>query len=384
MNFRNVASEFFRLGKRQSLRTPTPQVSEKNKDSEFNFGLYGLITFLLLGSVAGINWLIDPLWYSHGNILTGQNFTFNERITKTNVFLRTKDKVNYDCIIIGSSRVTALRSSEFKEHKCFNYALKGGEIPDFVNYANFLKEQGVKPRIVYIGVDGMNFVEKERTEQPPLAIETLATQSPLQAYLSADVLLFSAMTLLGVSPDPGNYYDKNFEPVDFEHPPTYTPEFYKPLEPQRCDLAPVKAFADLRQVFPDAKFVGYVPPISAWSIINDTYGRNLVDCYLLSYHQLAQTYDAMYDFTAPSVITKNPNNTFDGSHFLVTVNNQIAAVLQGKSREDFGIRVDQYSFDEYRRLYRQKLRDFLAENNELQRWQESDELSVDMVQPEKQ
>lgn len=384
MNIRDVASGFFRLGKRQSLRSQTTKVYQKNKDSEFNFGLYGLITFLLLGSVAGVNWLIDPLWYSHGNILTGQNFAFNERITKTNLFLRTKDKVNYDCIIIGSSRVTALRPSEFKNKKCFNYALKGGEIPDFVNYAKFIQEQGVKPKIVYIGVDGMNFVEKQRTEQPPLDIKSLATQSPLQAYLSSDVLLFSAMTILGLSPDPGNYYDKNFEPVDFESPPTYTPEFYKPLEPQRCDLASVKAFADLRQVFPDAKFVGYVPPISAWSIINDTYNRNLVDCYLLGYHQLAQTYDAMYDFTAPSVITKNPDNTFDGSHFSVKVNNQIAAVLQGKSGEDIEIRVDQYSFDEYRKIYRQKLRDFLDQNNELQLWQASDKLSVDMVDVEKQ
>ncbi|MGL5796354.1 MAG: hypothetical protein ACRC06_18510 [Waterburya sp.] len=361
-----------------------PQVAQKDENSGFSFKLYGLVTFLLLGSVAGINWLIDPLWYSHGNILTGKNFTFNERITKTNVFLRTKDKVKYNCIILGSSRVTALRPSEFQDAQCFNYALKGAEIADFVNYANLLKEQGIKPKIVYIGVDGMNFVEKERTEQEPLAIETLATQSPLQAYLSSDVLLFSAMTLLNLSPDPGNYYDQNFEPVDFENPPTYTPEFYKPLENQRCDLSSVETFANLRQVFPQAKFVGYVPPISAWSMINDTYGRNLMDCYLLGYHQLAQSYDAMYDFTAPSAVTKDPSNTFDGSHFSVTVNNKIAAVLQGKTNEDFGIRVDQYSFDEYRKIYRQKLRDFLAENNELERWQESDKISVDMVQSSKQ
>jgi hypothetical protein len=384
MNFRNVASGFFKSNKGKSIPMSSPQVAQKGENSGFSFKLYGIVTFLLLGSVAGINWLIDPLWYSHGNILTGKNFTFNERITKTNVFLRTKDKVNYNCIILGSSRVTALRPSEFQDAQCFNYALKGAEIPDFVNYANFLQEQGIQPKIVYIGVDGMNFVEKERTEQEPLAIETLATKSPLQAYLSSDVLLFSAMTLLGLSPDPGGYYDQNFEAMDFENPPTYTPEFYKPLEPQRCDLSSVETFANLRQVFPQAKFVGYVPPISAWSMINDTYGRNLMDCYLLGYHQLAQSYDAMYDFTAPSAVTKNPSNTFDGSHFSVTVNNKIAAVLQGKTNEDFGIRLDQHSFDEYRKIYRQKLYDFLAENNELQRWQESDKISVDMVPSNKQ
>ena len=88
-----------------------------------------------------------------------------KEITKTNLFLRTKDKEKYDCIILGSSRAIALRASEFAGNNCFNYALKGGEIPDFVNYAKFLQEQGINPKIVYIGVDGLNFVEKERTEQ---------------------------------------------------------------------------------------------------------------------------------------------------------------------------------------------------------------------------
>jgi hypothetical protein len=383
MNFRSVATEVLKLGKRKNLSISTPEVEQKDENSKFSFKLYGLVTFLLLGSVAGINWLIDPLWYSHGNILTGRNFAFNERITKANVFLRTKDQANYNCLILGSSRVIALRASEFKESRCFNYALKGAEIPDFVSYANSLKEKGIEPKVVYIGVDGMNFVEKERTEQEPLDIENIATKSPLQAYLSSDVLLFSAMTLLGLSPDPGNYYDQNFEAVDFENPPIYKPEFYKPLADQKCDLADVETFANLRQVFPQAKFVGYVPPISAWSMINDTYGRNLMDCYLLAFHQLGQSYDVMYDFSAPSTITKNPNNTFDGSHFSVTVNNKIAAVVQGKPYEDFGIRVDQYSFDEYRKIYRQKLRGFLTENNQLQRWQESEKISVNMVQPKK-
>ena len=380
MNLKGVAAEFFKIGKRVGLQMSSSQVSQEDKSSKFSFSLYGLVTFLVLGSVAGINWLIDPLWYRHGNILTGKNFTFNERITKTNLFLRTKDSENYDCIILGSSRVIALRPSNFEKSNCFNYALKGGEIPDFVNYAKSLQEEGINPETVYIGVDGLNFVKKTRTEQEPLALKSLTTKSPLEAYLSADVLLFSVMTLLGISPDPGNYYDRNFEAVDFADAPTYTPQFYKPRAPQQCDLSAVESFAKLRESFPNAQFIGYVPPRSPWSMINDTYGRNLMDCYLLGFHQLAQSYDAMYDFSAPSSITKNPDNTFDGSHYSVAVNNQIAEVLQGKSNDDFGIRIDELSFDEYRNLYRQKLKGFLAENNELKRWQKSDDLSVDLVE----
>jgi hypothetical protein len=370
MNFKSIGKGFFNLGKHQSSDISASKIDQKDQDSGFSFKLYALVTFLLLGSVGGINWLVDPLWYSQGNILTGKNFAFNERITKTNLFFRTKNQAKYDCVILGSSRAIALRPSNFQENKCFNYSLKGGEILDFVNYSNFLKDQGLEPQKVYIGVDGLNFVEKDIKAQAPLDINTVATQSPLQAYFSVDVLLFSAMTLLGVSPDPGNYYDRNFEAVDFDHPPVYKPDFYKPLEEQKCDLSAVKMFADLRQVFPNAEFIGYAPPVSAWSIINDTYGRDLMDCQLTAVHQLAQTYDVMYDFTAPSEVTKNPDYTFDGSHYSVAINNKIAAILQGQSDANFGIRVDKYKFDEYRNIYQGKLRGFLAENNELKRWQE--------------
>ena len=378
MNFRSDTVGFWKLGKRKTSEMLVSQLTHK-KESKFSFGLYGLVTSLLVGSVAAINWAIDPLWYSHGNILTGQNFAFNERITKTNLFLRTKDKEKYDCIILGSSRVTALRSSEFTDNNCFNYALKGAEIPDFVNYANFLQEQGIDPKIVYVGVDGLNFVEKKRTEQQLTSIESLQTGSFLEAYLSTDVLLFSAMTLLGVSPDPGNYYDRNFEPADFANSPTYAPEFYESASLQRCDLSTVDTFKGLKEFFPNARFVGYVPPRSAWSMVNDTYGRGLMDCYLSAFYQLSTSYDAMYDFSIPSEVTQNPSYTYDGSHYSVTINNRIAGVLQGESPESFGVRIDRYSFEEYRKIYRQKLREFLAKNNQLQRWDDSTEISIDLV-----
>ncbi|NJK54806.1 MAG: hypothetical protein HC939_01960 [Pleurocapsa sp. SU_5_0] len=380
MNLKSATEGFLKLGKRTASAMPDSQIDSKEKESKFSFGLYGLVTSLLLGSVAGVNWLIDPLWYSHGNILTGKNFAFNERVTKTNLFFRTKDQEKYNCIILGSSRVTTLRPSELSNHDCFNYALKGAEIPDFVSYANFLQEQNINPKIVYIGVDGLNFVEQERKEQPPISIDSLQTPSFLQAYLSSDVLLFSAMTILGVSPDPANYYDQNFEPVDFANPPVYEGQFYKPAQEQKCDLASIETFISLKKFFPHAKFVGYVPPRSAWSMINETYARGLTDCELLAFYKLSQNYDAMYDFSIPSEVTKNPRNTFDGSHYSVETNNKIAKILQGGADGDFGIRIDKYTFEDYRAVYRQKLRGFLAETGELKRWNDNPKISIDMVQ----
>ncbi|MEY2856094.1 MAG: hypothetical protein RLZZ74_403, partial [Cyanobacteriota bacterium] len=73
-------------------------------------------------------------------------------------------------------------------------------------------------------------------------------------------------------------------------------------------------------------------------------------------------------------------NTFDGSHYSVGINDRIAKVLQGETEGNFGIRVDNLQFEDYRTAYRQQLRGFLAENNELKRWNDSSEISIDMVQ----
>ncbi len=357
-----------RSGKNKHSSILAKDSEVKKTNSGFSFKLYGSLVLLLLGAISGINWLVDPLWYSHGNILTGKNFAFNERVTKTNLYLRTKDKVNYNCLILGSSRAIALNSSNFQQQNCFNYALKGGEIEDFIDYAKFLKETGLTPKKVYIGVDGLNFVIKTRKEREAFDVNTVATQSFTQAYLSADVFLFSVMTLLGISPDPSNYYDRNFEVADFAQQPIYRPDFYKPQSQQKCDLSIVEQFANLRQIFPKAEFIGYIPPVSAWSIVNDTYGRGLMDCQLTVAYQLAQSYDVMYDFTVPSRITKNPDLTFDGSHYSVAVNDEIADILQGKP-VSFGLKVNKYSFEEYRRLYLEEIRKFLAEHDQLKRWQ---------------
>jgi hypothetical protein len=368
MSFSSLTKGILNIGKNKGLNMPVQNVNKTQKKTKFSFALYGFITTFSIGIVGGINWLIDPLWYSHGNILTGQNFAFNERISKTNLFLRTKDKVKYNCLILGSSRVITMKASTFTEDRCFNYALKGGEAQDILDYANFVKEQGINPQKVYIGVDGFNFVADTKKKQAPFDAKKVSTQSFTHAYLSTDVLTFSIMTLLGISPDPANYYNANFEPEDFAAPPVYKPEFYKPLEAQQCDLSIVDSFAQLKkQIFPNAQIIGFVAPRSAWSIVNDTYGRDLTDCELEAFYQLSQIYDVMYDFSVPSEVTKNPKFTFDGSHYSVPTNDRVAEILQGKSL-NFGLKVNDYSFEEYRNIYMQEIYNFLAENHQLELW----------------
>ena len=52
--------------------------------------------------------------------------------------------------------------------------------------------------------------------------------------------------------------------------------------------------------------------------------------------------------------------------------------MQGED-DSFGVRVDNYNFADYRETYRRELRDFLAENQELELWDDNSEISIEMV-----
>ena len=67
--------------------------------------LLGTIGVIVAGCFA-VNCLVDPLWYLRGNVLTGVNFAFNERLAAINRFLPRLGE--YDCVIFGSSRASLL------------------------------------------------------------------------------------------------------------------------------------------------------------------------------------------------------------------------------------------------------------------------------------
>jgi hypothetical protein len=340
-------------------------LSDNNQEPKskggFSFTLFGTVAFGALGLATLTNWLVDPLWYRSGNQITGQNFAFNERISKTNQFLR-KDLQQYDCLILGSSRVTALNVSEFQNNNCFNYSFKGGWAEDFINVANYVKDKGLSPAIIYIGVDEFNFVEKTENPNKPQDFSANQTRSPFHAYVSSNVFLFSLMTLGGVSPDASNYYDRNFESREFPDSPRYQPSFYPPEPPQECDLTRVELYEEIRNIFPDARIVGYVPPRASWEVVNETYNRKIMSCVLDGFHQVSTIYDDMYDFSVPSEMTMEPSNTYDGSHFTVEVNNQIADILENRA-DNIGLKVDKFTIDSYKTAYIERLEEFLSREN---------------------
>jgi hypothetical protein len=316
-----------------------------------------MITVLLLGLVItlALSLLIDPLWYHEGNRITQRNFGFNERVSKLNRLLANPDA--YDCIIFGSSRTTLLNEPYFKDSNCFNLAISLGKVGEFVAFAEYLWERGVRPKTVYIGVDGFNFYTADVTETVPDYVR--AGDDPphwLRNYLTLDALQFSIRGLLGKSPVP-RYYTADFT-VDIEPGRrVYTPEV-DALRPDSERSVPaarayhpehLAQYQRLLEIYSDQDVGFYVPPISLWRI-DDFYRRGEIGGYLEGIHAVGQLGRPLLDFSVPSSLTIDPNRTYDGSHFDLDANRNIARSLESETC-DLCVAVNGLSLAEYRQIF---------------------------------
>jgi len=310
-------------------------------------------------AVFAFNAVVDPLWYFGGNKAGTVNYAFNERLSKMNLFLSRQGQ--YDCVIFGDSRTTLLPEDKIKDHTCFNFAFSAGKAAEAVAYAYYLQNHGFDPRLVIVGVPATAFRERiGGTDIPDFIREGDAPKLPHIAYLSFDVVFMSWQTLFGRSPL-DRIYDREF----LCHVASRAPA-YKPVKPIRDLFASritgtqrVTLYDELREVFPDAEFVGYAPPISAWAI--KAYDeKGWLDEYVAAIHLASGKFDRFLDYSVPSAMTVDTGNTYDGTHYSEAANATIARhLLEGDPAGALDLKkVDAV---EMRRIYSERLKQYDAE-----------------------
>lgn len=327
-----------------------------------------LITLIL--AIGLLNCFVDPLWYHTGNRLTQINPPWNERVAKTNLYLQQPNQ--YDCLIFGTSRATLLHTEAFKQHQCFNYSFSGGKIEEIVSYADYIKQKGADPAIIYIEVEP--FKLNEASDDSYLTAKDIQPTPLYETYFfSMNTLFISLKTVLGFY-SYSRLYNEDFQITLSEDIPDYEPELIEPEDPEEssdreeCKLERVKSYQTLKQKFPEAEFVGFIAPISAWRVFNTMYTEGLLNCQLAGVHQIASMFDRFYDFAIPSAVTTRTDNTYDGNHYYPQVFQQVAQVLEGQP-PTFGLDVKRHPLAEYQTLYATQLQQFLQQIGAAERWQ---------------
>jgi len=317
---------------------------------------------LIVTSCFAVNCLVDPLWYLRGNLLGDINYPFNERLSKLVRFLPRM--ADYDCIIFGTSRATLLPEEKAKGYRCFNMAVSDGQASEYLLYADYLRQRGFAPRLIIVDIKRTEFLGPSIPAEVPDFIRAgEAPPSILATYLSLDALDFSIRTLRGDAPH-HRYYDKDFaahlEVRSKRH--YYNPSVPIQPSPPPHDVHPerAQAYIELRQKFPTARAIAYLPPESAWRIAAFSLTDGF-DAYLGAIGKIAAAYDQFLDFSVPSplTLTKDPKDTYDGSHYSRKINEKVLATLLA-NREDAAIDWRGQDAATLIPVYRDRLADFMA------------------------
>ncbi len=335
--------------------------SSSKKNSAWSYLTYYLGTILIFVLIfVSINWIIDPLWYYKGNQITGVNRVINERISKMNLFLNNYQTSNYDCVILGSSKTTLLPASQISGHNCFNFAFSAGKITDFIDYAKYIKSLNFNPSIVYVGIDEFNFTYPQNNTTPEF-IRSQKLPTPFyQTLFSFDTTIFSLQTLFNpLKPQP-RYYDSTFEVKIRKPMRKFNPKITtNQQEKAKYDSSVVQMYKELKTIFPEAYFVGYAPPLSAWTVVNRLYNKNLLEKYLLSMIEMSHFFDALHDFSIPSSLTTSRINTYDGQHYTPEANLQVIRVMENNLPSEIGIIVEKNRPYLYTSQYWERIKWFL-------------------------
>ena len=346
-------------GGRRSVSRDQPAMGTGSQTGRYLVVL-GLFVGALLGATLAVNVVVDPLWYYRGNRITGMNFGYDERIGKTNQFL--KDPRGYDCLLFGGSRATLLDVGKIEGHRCYNYAVSAAVVGEFIDFAVYAKSRGIAPSLVIADVNEFTFRrDRQATRTPDFILRGEDPPSMLLSYLSLSALRFSLATLRKWSSH-DRYYRSDFVGDVIPWHGRYVP---RPLRPAatpapaaslyRADIVP--HYARLRAVFPQARYVGYVPPVSAWRIAQLELD-GVLDQYLDLVLETARHFDTFYDFGVPSAVTENPKLTYDGGHYFPAINDRVARAIT-TGAPDFGLVVDWRAPEAYKREFRARVANFL-------------------------
>jgi hypothetical protein len=282
--------------------------------------------------IFSLNVLVDPLWYLNGNVLQKNNYVFNERLSKTNLFYKNQNK--YDCILFGSSISTTINASLFKKNKCFNYSFSAGGIEEYYLVLSYFYKK-IKLNKVYIEIPNTTNIDhqtlaKFKKSFPDIEINGFIPPIFTQSLLNIDESRSQNQAQIKAPNLPDFFYNSNAEAK---------PEsFFFAYSSSRVFIMSVKSLlkiTDYKNSY-DQNFVGFVynktisKKIQKKKIIIDTNIKSRIEYLALFRYNLKNSLDNIYDFSLPTESANSYLYTYDGSHYFENFLNLLPSIIENK------------------------------------------------------
>lgn len=325
-----------------------------------------VFTFLMVGVVGGVNYVIDPLWaFSHQNKFNQIQIGFDERQQKTNKIYFDRS-INYNGILLGSSRATFINQNYFnKNMKIFNYASSSMLPFEYKGYIDFAKKtRGKDLDYVIIGVDffGSDTPKDIKFEKPEFYIKN--TILPFYRYssiLSIELFLKSIKNIKKMNAQSENFYSR--DNVKTKTKPSEAKRikaFERNLKRHTDELSGSKytynedyfnILKTIKQENHKTKFIIFTSPVTADLISSILIKGNNFENHRRWLTETVEVFGEVYDFCGVNSITINVYNYPDDDHYYPSIgkliSHKISGVEDNNIPNDFGVLVTKDNIQEH-------------------------------------
>lgn len=317
---------------------------------------FGMVSFLLIGSVGFFNYFIDPFnIFTHRHVFNSFAVDFNERIQKS-AYFKYNSPQDYDAILVGSSRATFYNQKMFRGMNLYNFSFSGSTPMEYNSYLEFAKKNNSQPfSKIILGLDFYTFNSTYHKNQ----FSKIGSKFSFffKNYFSLDTMKYSIInckrslfqTTGHRSYDRDNivHSDKiNVDRVRFLSE-SRSKNYYSTFKDYNKNYKYI--LKSLRDNNSQSKFIIYTSPLSKDFLYVIYKDKKLLEFYFLWLENIVSVFDEVYFFTVPSEFSeKYELYSIDGDHFYPEVGIIIADILTAdKSIGAYGMKVTKDNLEQF-------------------------------------
>ncbi len=307
-----------------------------------------ILVMILISIVFLINYVVDPMFcFSHNNIFNEKMYVIDERQQKTNDIYFSD--IDYDTLIIGSSRSANINPTSLLPLKAFNYACKSMQFDEYYDYIEFAKKvKGKEFKYLIIGVDffstnksvkSLKMQKMENIKQPSFYInKTEDIFYKIKTLISYDCLTWSIknifLNIAGIAPpevymlrENKNKLVQNWKKGLSEQKLAWQLNIYNKVTygSYKYDSSIKSQLQKVVSSNPNSKIIVFTTPVSK-SLLKVLKEKNLINHYFSWLKDLTSVFGSFYHFMDINEFTVSHNKHFLDAHH---INPKYSAAITG-------------------------------------------------------